>query len=44
MVQIINEANGAAEAELNMIIGGGVSGLSGNNGPKVINTVVHSNQ
>lgn len=44
MVQIINEANGVAEAELNMIIGGSVSGLSGGVTNGKVNTVGHSNQ
>lgn len=44
MVQIINEANGAAEAELNMIIGGSVSALSGGVTNGKINTMVNSNQ
>lgn len=44
MVQIINEADGAAEAELNMIIGGSVSGLSGGLTNGKVNTVGHSNQ
>lgn len=43
MVQIINEANGAAEAELNMIIGGSASGLSGGGTNGQINTVGQSN-
>ena len=44
MVQIINEANGQAEAELNMIIGGSVSGLSGGQNAGKINSAIHSNQ